>query len=105
MGLEWSRPPPDCGSNDEDNQFQMVTSIHYLHFAALSFGICCVIVVVISLVTKPRDPEKVTSLTLDYIEHTLLHDQNKRLISYKTFKCKCSFSCTLHMVSLYMGGL
>ena len=60
MGLEWSRSGPDCGTNDEDNQFKVVTEIQYLHFAAISFTICCAVNIVISLFTKPRDPKKVS---------------------------------------------
>lgn len=27
MGLEWSIPPPDCGSGDEDKQFKVVSKV------------------------------------------------------------------------------
>ena len=64
MGMEWSRSPPDCGSNDEDNQFKLVTEIHFLHFAMLLGGISAIINFAGSMVTTPRSPEKVAMLGL-----------------------------------------
>ena len=63
MGLEWSRTAPDCGSGREDNQFAIVTEIHYLHFAAILFTIGCVIIVIVSLMTEPRSKKQVQNDT------------------------------------------
>jgi hypothetical protein len=60
MGLEWSHTAPPCGSDQPDNRFQVVAKVHYLHFAIILFGISSVIIVVVSLLTKPRPPSKVT---------------------------------------------
>ena len=59
MGLEWSIAPPDCGSGLENEQFEVVKNVHYLHFAMILLGICSIVIVCVSIMTKPRPKEKV----------------------------------------------
>lgn len=62
MGLEWSIQAPPCGSNEPDTRFAVVSKVHYLYFAMISTTICFFWILAISLVTKPRAPEKVSNL-------------------------------------------
>jgi SSS family solute:Na+ symporter len=39
-------------------------SINFLHFAALLFALCSVILVVVSFLTMPPEPQRVADLTL-----------------------------------------
>ena len=68
MGLEWSRPPVPCGSPEESDVFTVVANVHYLHFAIILFMCTFVVQVCGSVVTKPRDPEKVTQFRNIYIQ-------------------------------------
>ena len=62
LGLEWSHPAPDCGSDEPDDRYKLVTRVHYLHFAAISFAISCIVIFVVSLVTTPRTKQQVRIL-------------------------------------------
>ena len=59
MGLEWSIAPPDCGAGLENEQFTVVKEVHYLHFAMILGGVVSIVIIAVSIMTKPRPPEKV----------------------------------------------
>ena len=60
MGLEWSRPAPPCGSTEPNNQFDIVSNVHYLHFAIILAACFVAVAVPVSLLTKPRSPGEVS---------------------------------------------
>ena len=66
MALEWSIAPPDCGSGDVNEQFKVVSNVHYLHFAMILATIVSVVIVAVSIMTKPRPQEKVTTCEQRY---------------------------------------
>lgn len=66
MGLAWSRSPPKCGSGEADNQFKIVSEVHYLYFAMILAAVVSIVIVPVSLITKPRPPEKVIILSIHY---------------------------------------
>lgn len=59
MGLEWSQVGPTCGSGDEDTRFIIVSKVHYLHFAIILAAVTSIVIVVVSLFTKPRTEAQV----------------------------------------------
>jgi len=63
MVLEYSFVAPLCGSGEEDSRLSIVTKVDFLHFAAILSVFSVIVMVIISLCTKPRPPRKVfTSL-------------------------------------------
>ncbi|ESP02204.1 hypothetical protein LOTGIDRAFT_230588 [Lottia gigantea] len=63
MILDFVYPAPFCGSNDVDNRPDVLTKVHFLHFAIILSAISVISTVGISLVTKPRPPEKLRRVT------------------------------------------
>ena len=61
LALDFAVPAPTCGSNTPDERFSVVAKVDFLHFAIILAGICTICMVVISLFTKPRPPEKVST--------------------------------------------
>ena len=59
MALEWSIPPPACGSGEENQQFDVVQNVHYLHFAIILALVVAVVSFTVSIVTEPRRPQQV----------------------------------------------
>ena len=52
---EYSYSVPPCGESEDDHRPKVITDVHYLHFGCILFGICVVVTVVVSLLTKPID--------------------------------------------------
>ena len=59
LGLDWSQLGPSCGSIDTDNRFEAVSKVHFLHFAIILSVVSSIVIVMVSLITKPRPEEKV----------------------------------------------
>lgn len=59
MGLDFAAPIPACGSGEPDTRFNVTAKVDFLHFAIINTIVCTVVMVTISLFTKPRPPEKV----------------------------------------------
>lgn len=59
MGLDWSRPAPPCGSDEENRQFNVVSKVNYLHFAIIDGVIVVLVEIIVSLLTAPRRPDQV----------------------------------------------
>lgn len=57
-------PAPPCG--EEDIRHALISKVHYLHFGILLFAIVCVVVIVISLLTKPIDEVHVSIKLISY---------------------------------------
>ena len=64
MFIDFSNPAPDCGSGDPDNRPDILTDVHYLHFAIISAAIALTIHVVVSILTKPRSEQQVIVVLL-----------------------------------------
>lgn len=60
---EFAYRVPGCGSSDPDPRPIIISSVHYLHFAALLFVISVIATIVISLLTPPIEDEKLYRLT------------------------------------------
>lgn len=60
MVLDFAMPAPDCGSREQDTRPAVLAKVHFLHFAIILSGVCIISTVTISLLTKPRPPEKVS---------------------------------------------
>lgn len=58
----YGRPPP-CGSDEENKIPDIIGKVHYLHFGCILFLITVIVVIVISLLTKPINPRKVHLFT------------------------------------------
>ena len=71
MALEWSIAPPACGSGQDNEQFNVVQNVHYLHFAIILALVVAFVSFTISMLTPPRPKEKVRAASADYI--LLLH--------------------------------
>jgi hypothetical protein len=52
-----------CGSEADDPRPAIIKDVHYLHFGMILFGLVFVVVVVISLLTKPIDKKHVRICT------------------------------------------
>ncbi|XP_071088199.1 sodium/glucose cotransporter 4-like [Haliotis cracherodii] len=63
MGMDFSYPAPFCGSDDVDNRPVVLSKIGFLHFAIILSGVSVLSTVIISLLTKPRPPEKLRRVT------------------------------------------
>ncbi|XP_067912088.1 sodium/myo-inositol cotransporter 2 isoform X3 [Heterodontus francisci] len=61
MALDFIYPEPLCGH--PDNRPLVTKYVHYLHFSIILSVFTLIVVVVISLSTKPPDPEKIRRLT------------------------------------------
>ena len=59
MVLEYSFVAPLCGSGEEDSRLSIVKKVDFLHFAAILSVFSVIVMVIISLCTKPRPPQKV----------------------------------------------
>ena len=70
MGLEWSRTGPPCGSNEPDTRFAIVSKVHYLHFAMIDFAVVAVVLVVVSILTKPQSEGKVSFVQCRHLANT-----------------------------------
>lgn len=57
-----------CGREGEDKRPAVIKDVHYLYFGMLLFGIVFIIVVVLSLLTKPIPDEHVSYDTLLTLE-------------------------------------
>jgi len=64
MVLEWSQSGPVCGGDPTDKRYTVVSKVHYLHFAIILAAITSVVIVVVSLFTKPRSEAQVSDLNL-----------------------------------------
>lgn len=54
--------PPACGSGEVDTAPDIIRKVHYLHFGCILFVVSFVVTIVVSLLTKPIDPRKVSSI-------------------------------------------
>ena len=59
MFIDFSNPGPDCGSGEEDDRPDILTDVHYLHFALISAAVSLTVLVCVSIVTKPRTDKQV----------------------------------------------
>jgi len=50
---ESSYPPVPCGSEADDPRPSIIKDVHYLHFGVILFVVVFVVVVAVSLLTKP----------------------------------------------------
>lgn len=71
MVLDFAMPAPFCGSGEEDTRPAVLKDVHFLHFAIILSGVSIISTVVISLLTKPRPPEKLRRVTW-WTRHDLL---------------------------------
>ena len=55
--LEFIKPAPDCGKEDE--RLWIVSKFHYMYYALIIFWLVIAVMVVISLLTKPLPDEMV----------------------------------------------
>ena len=78
MTLEWSIPTPACGSGEENQQFDVVQNVHYLHFAIILALVTAFVNFTISMLTEPRTPAQVGFLLL--INHMMSSDQSNHII-------------------------
>ena len=62
MGIHFSYGDPYCHSSDADNRPSIYTDVHYLHFAIILSILSLIVVVCVSMVTKPRPANKVSFL-------------------------------------------
>jgi len=79
MIIDFSNPAPRCGSGKVDDRPSIITEIHFLHFAILLAGICLIVYVVVSLMTKPREEKqlhRVTWWTRDHEEEPEFSDES-----------------------------
>lgn len=60
MAIDFAYPAPLCGSGDADNRPDILSKIQFLHFAIIISFLTLVIIVVVSLLTEPQSPEKVS---------------------------------------------
>lgn len=60
MGLDFASPIPACGSGEPDTRLKVVSKVDFLHFSIINTIVCVVVMVTISLFTKPRPAEKVS---------------------------------------------
>ena len=73
MGLGFSYSEPVCGIPGEDLRPDILTKVHYLHFAII-LAVCTLIVVVaVSYLTPPRSKNQVSTKTLTLSLFTLKH--------------------------------
>ncbi|KAK7496560.1 hypothetical protein BaRGS_00012212 [Batillaria attramentaria] len=63
MIMDFALPAPFCGSKEEDPRPDVLKDVHFLHFAIILSGVSVISTVVISLLTKPRPPEKLRRVT------------------------------------------
>ncbi|KAK6172752.1 hypothetical protein SNE40_016348 [Patella caerulea] len=54
---------PFCGSGDVDTRPLILSKVHFSHFAIIIAGVCAIVTVLVSLLTKPRPDEKLRRLT------------------------------------------
>ena len=59
MGLDFARRAPYCGSGEDDQRFEIVSKVDFLHFAIILAGVSTIAMVVISLFTVPREDKQV----------------------------------------------
>ena len=59
MGLDFYYAAPFCGSGKPDNRPEVISKVEFLHFATLLSLFATIVMVIISLCTKPRPREKV----------------------------------------------
>ena len=57
--LTWVHTAPPCGEVEENPAWKIITEVHYLHFAIIIYAITFAVVLIGSVLTKPRAPEKV----------------------------------------------
>lgn len=60
---EYTYTVPPCGDEADDTRPAIISKVHYLHFGILLFGICFIVTVVISLLTKPIEDKHLHRLT------------------------------------------
>lgn len=65
MGLEWAIAPPECGSGEPNEQFNVVQKVNYLHFAIILAAVVAIVAFGVSLMTEPRRPEQVINRAVD----------------------------------------
>ena len=58
--VEYSYEKPTCESG-VDNRPSFIKDIHFLYYAVITYVMCMVIAIVISLLTKPIDPKHVSN--------------------------------------------
>ncbi|CAH1778159.1 unnamed protein product [Owenia fusiformis] len=63
LALDFSHASPPCGSNAVDTRPDIISKVHYLHFAMIASAVSAIVIVGISLLTKPRPPEKLRKVT------------------------------------------
>ncbi|XP_060581833.1 sodium/glucose cotransporter 4-like [Ruditapes philippinarum] len=63
MGLDFSVAPPYCGSGEPDERPVISAKLDFLHFSIINGLICVVVMVIISLFTKPRNSNQLHKLT------------------------------------------
>ncbi|XP_059158989.1 sodium/glucose cotransporter 4-like [Physella acuta] len=63
MVLEFVYPAPLCGSFEPDTRPLVLRKVHFFHFAIILSGVSIISIVGISLMTKPRPPEKLHRVT------------------------------------------
>lgn len=61
MGLDFGLPAPVCGSGESDKRPSILSKVDFLHFAAILGLFTTVAMVIISLLTDPRPPQKVNN--------------------------------------------
>ncbi|XP_013388920.1 sodium/glucose cotransporter 4-like [Lingula anatina] len=61
MILDWSYPKHGCG--EVDTRPAVLAEVHYLHFSILNTAISAIAIVVISLLTTPREPAQLAGTT------------------------------------------
>lgn len=69
--IDFTFPDPVCG--EEDTRPSLVRDVHYLHFAIISALLTSIIIITISLLTKPQD--KLNGLTWWLRHHQLDSDE------------------------------
>lgn len=61
--------PPACESDEKNAIPDVISKVHYLHFGCLLFAISFIVIIVISLLTKPINPAKVGQISsVHYID-------------------------------------
>lgn len=63
---EYSYTVPPCGEEEDDNRPAIISKVHYLHFGIILFGICFIVTVVISLLTKPIEDKHVSIILYSF---------------------------------------
>ena len=85
MALDWSHPPSDCGSGGVTSQLNVVSKVHFLHFALIVAAVCLFVMVTVSYLTKPRRPSQVSCKA-----------KRQYLVTYKVSRyCLLALQCSV----------